>query len=125
MNALSYACTRCTDPHVFQAILAKGPDLNTAASGGRTALHFAALSGNTVALEVLLAQPSLNKNAQTFGLETPLMAAVKGGSVQTVALILNSGANPFQRNGLGQSALDIARTFKKDIITSSIEQAVS
>ena len=125
LNALSYACTRCVDPNIYQAILSRSPDINTRASGGKTALHFAAISGNTVALQILLAQPQLDKNAQTFGLETPLMAAVKGGSIQAVALILNSGANPFQKNGLGQSALDIARTFKKDQITNSIEQAVS
>ena len=71
------------------------------ASGGRSALHFAALSGNTVALQVLLQLPQLDKNAQTYGLETPLMSAVQGGSIQAVALLLNSGANPFQKNGLG------------------------
>ena len=50
LNALSFACTRCVDPNVFQAILSKNPDLNRRASGGRTALHFAAISGNQVAL---------------------------------------------------------------------------
>ena len=71
------------------------PNVNARASGGRTALHFASLSGNTVALQVLLARPDLDKNAQTLGLETPLMLAVKGGSIQGVALLLNSGVNPF------------------------------
>ena len=113
LSALSYACTRSTDPNIFQAILSKGPDVNVRASGGRSALHFASLSGNTVALQVLLARPDLDKNAQTLGLETPLMLAVKGGSVQAVALLLNSGVNPFQKNGMGQSALDIAQTLKR------------
>ena len=57
------------------------PDVNAKASGGRTALHFAALSGNQIALQILLQLPTLDKNAQTFGLETPLIAAVKGGSI--------------------------------------------
>ena len=46
LNALCYACTRSTDQNVFQAIISKNPDVNARASGGRTALHFAALSGN-------------------------------------------------------------------------------
>ena len=46
LTALSYACTRCTDQNIFQAILEKNPDVNARGSGGRTALHFAALAGN-------------------------------------------------------------------------------
>ena len=57
LNALSYACTRSTDQNVFQAILSKNPNVNQRASGGRTALHFAALSGNQVALTILLGLP--------------------------------------------------------------------
>ena len=44
-----------------------------------------------------------------MGLETPLMSAIRGGSVEALALLLNNGANPFSRNGLGESAIDIAR----------------
>ena len=50
LNALSYASTRSTEPAIFQIILSKNPDVNKRASGGRSALHFAALSGNCVAL---------------------------------------------------------------------------
>ena len=63
LPALSYACTRATDPQIFQLILEKNPDVNARASGGRSALHFASLSGNTVALQVLLQRPDLDKNA--------------------------------------------------------------
>ena len=52
------------------------------------------------------------------------MLAVKGGSVQAVALLLNSGVNPFQKNGMGQSALDISRTMKREDLISAISQAV-
>ena len=95
LTALSYACTRTTDTNIFQMILDKNPDVNLRACGGRTAIHFAAISGNQVALQILLGLPQLDKNAQTYGLETPLMCAVKGGSIHAVALLLNSGANPF------------------------------
>ena len=46
LTPLAFACTRSVNPEVFQAILAKNPDVNARSSGGRTALHFAALAGN-------------------------------------------------------------------------------
>ena len=51
------------------------------------------------------------KNAQSIGLETPLMSSVRGGSVEAVAILLNGGVNPFHTNGLGQSALDLAKNY--------------
>lgn len=125
LSALAYACTRATDPALFEAILSRNPDVNQRASGGRSALHFASLSGNTVALQILLARPELDKNAQTAGLETPLMLAVKGGSIQAVAVLLNSGVNPFQQSGLGQTALHIAKSMKRQDLSTAIEQAVT
>ena len=47
-------------------------------------------------------------DAKTIGLETPLMFAVRGGSLQVLARLLNVSANPFMLNGMGQSALDLA-----------------
>ena len=54
------------------------------------------------------------------------MSAVRGGSVDVVAVLLNSGVNPFHTNGLNQSALDIAKIYwPKTSIAYCIEEAIS
>ena len=110
LPALSFACSWTTDQEVFDLIMSRNPDVNFQSSGGKTPLHLSAINGNTVAMQNLMNHPDLDKNCQTFGLETPLMCAIRGGSVDALAVLLNNGANPFARNGLGQSALDISRT---------------
>ena len=83
----------------------------------QTALHYAASAGNSKALSKLIgyAEDNLDDtedffNGQTTGLEDSLMFAVKSNDVQAVGELLNAGCNVFQRNGFGQSALDIARS---------------
>lgn len=111
MTALSAACTLLVnndDAPIFATILQKGADINFIDSAGRTPLHIAARSGNVLAVHILISQPTIQKNALTYGLETPLHMAVRSGCVNTLALVLNGGCNPFYYNGLGHSALDIA-----------------
>jgi ankyrin repeat protein len=88
-------------------------------------LHIAARNGNQVAIHILLAQPTIAKDQLTNALETPLHQAVRSGCVQTLALLLNGGCNPFYYNGMGQSALDIARLeFDQPNFRISIEAAI-
>ena len=54
------------------------------------------------------------------------MSAVRGGSVEAVAILLNGGVNPFHTNGLGQSAMDLAKIYwPRTAIPYCIEQAIS
>ena len=68
------------------------------------------------AIEVILSLPQKNIEAQTNGLETPLMCAVRGQSVNSVASLLNAGANPFIKNGLGETAIEIAKMLRSAFI---------
>ena len=55
------------------------------------------------------------------------MFAIRGGSVDALAVLLNNGANPFSRNGLGQNALDISRTVDsqhQQMLSGCIEKAI-
>ena len=67
----------------------------------------------------------------TIGGMTPLMLAVESGNRETVALCLNASCNPFARNALNESALDLAEKFSheqrheyptmKDLISEAIQ----
>ena len=62
LTALMFACTRSVNLQLFQLLLQRGPDVNKRGQGGKTALHFAAISGNIVALQLVLKVPSVDKN---------------------------------------------------------------
>ena len=67
----------------------------------------------------------MERNAVTNGMETPLMCAVRSGSIDCLALLLNSGLNPFHLNALGQDVLTLANVLHPTgFMTSCIEQAI-
>ena len=108
LTAFAYACSWSTNVDIFRLLLDRGADINAADLTGKMPVHHAALAGNVPALEVILELAQKDIEAQTNGLETPLMCAVRGQSVTSVATLLNGGSNPFIKNGLGETAQDIA-----------------
>ena len=54
-------------------------------------------------------------DAVTISGTTPLMSAVESGHIQVVAEGLNNNLNPFLRDGLGRTALDIATKYSDSL----------
>ncbi|KAJ3092462.1 hypothetical protein HK102_007086 [Quaeritorhiza haematococci] len=76
---------------------------------GRTALHFAASTGNIQCLDLLLRQPNINVNAQDFSGNTALHLAAACSEANCVQLLLTAGANPFIKNLQGYRPIDYAK----------------
>ena len=101
-------------------------------SNKNTALHEAANVGNDEACALLLEQDLLNKGEKTSQEETvpireskniygntPLFAACRSGSVQTVKTLLDHNANVNAKNHLGSSVLHLCAFLTKKTETSS------
>ena len=96
-------------------ILQLNPDLDARDNVGRTALHFAAKAGNLGAFRVLVELEDVEIDAVTVSGTTPLMSAVESGHIQVVAEGLNNNLNPFLRDGLGRTAMDIATKYSDSL----------
>lgn len=62
--------------------------------------------------ELIIKKDSSLVNKRSVRSETPLMAAARYGSPQSIQLLLKSGADPTLRNKKGQTAKDLARESK-------------
>lgn len=121
-NALMIAAYKGNLPAV-ETLLAKGASVNRP---NWTALHYAASSGATKIVELLL-RAGANPNALSPNKTTPLMMAAGGGHASTVKLLLDNGANATLRNEVGMTALEFTdhfdnKNFVEDVI-SQIKQA--
>ncbi len=88
------------------------PDQTT--RNGRTALHFAASSGNLGALEELLkhgADPNISDEFQ----RTPLHLAIYGGFSKCIAVLMKFNAATKMLDGYGYSSLDWAALYEPQL----------
>lgn len=99
---------------VCQKLIARDADVN---KPGWTPLHYAATGGHIPVMRLLLENHAYIDAASPNG-STPLMMAAKYGSASAVQLLLEVGADPSLKNGLGLSAIDFARTAQR---TDSVE----
>lgn len=102
-----------------QKLLARGAQVNRA---GWTPLHYAA-SGPQPQLLTLLLEKGAAINARSPNGTTPLMMASRYGNEDGAHLLLNRGADARQRNDLGLSAVDFARTGGREKLAEKLEQA--
>lgn len=80
-------------PKIITLLLAYKADPMLTNDFGATALHIAALQGNTEAMEALLVAPGIEVDARDKYQHTPLMYASENGHVPAAQLLLDNKAN--------------------------------
>uniref|UniRef100_A0A914WBN3 VPS9 domain-containing protein n=1 Tax=Plectus sambesii TaxID=2011161 RepID=A0A914WBN3_9BILA len=104
-------CKRCCGELPEETVTTSTFDVNCViAPRSRTALHVAAMLGETKVVNALLRCDACVDVVDQFGL-TPLHMACHGGSQSCTLLILHTGANPIALDERGETALHIAAKF--------------
>jgi ankyrin repeat protein len=104
-------CVGDNDKQAVKLFIEAGFDVNTPADTGITALHIAAMKGNTDIVKTLLehgANPNAVVASGSEKSSTPLMAAAMCGDVEALKLLLDKGAEVNAKDGNGWVALDFA-----------------
>jgi ankyrin repeat protein len=88
--------------------------------GGWTALHLAAHYGQSKIVQELIAKGAdLNALSKNGEANTPLMAAVAGGDIGIVGMLLEAGADPLKLDASGKfHAVRLAEVDKKPEISA-------
>jgi ankyrin repeat protein len=93
---------------IAELLLAGGADFKAKDSEGKTALHYAAASGNVEVLELLISKGvAVNDKDTRYG-RTPLYRAAYSADVKTVAVLLDKGADITARDAEGLQAIHAA-----------------
>src|SRR5687768_12960494 len=96
------------DVAAVRELLKKGVDVNEAQGDGTTALHWAAIKGNTELAQMLIFAGANLRATTRLGGYTPLYLAAKGGHSAIVAALLAAGADPKATTTNGTTPLMIA-----------------
>lgn len=79
---------------VKRVLKTKTFDINEKDSNGKNYFHYAAFSDDAALMEILVSQPKICLNFQSYTLKmAPLMIATKNGSASVVRVLLKAGAN--------------------------------
>jgi ankyrin repeat protein len=105
---------------VCKDLIARNADVN---KPGWTPLHYAATGGHSKVVELLLDNHAYI-DATSPNASTPLMLAAKYGTIEVVRQLLEAGADPLLKNGLGLTAIDFATQVQRDDIVRIIAAAV-
>lgn len=106
------------DVATVKALLDKEAEPNNT---GWTALHYAAAIGNNEIVQMLL-DASAYIDAGSPNNTTPIMMAARAGKIETVKLLLDSGADVTLKNDVGMNAIDLAKKFDHDDIAEGLTQ---
>ena len=102
------AAAQSRDVAAVRTLLKQGADVNAAQGDGMTALHWAALNGETELVSMLL-YAGANWRAMTrLGGYLPIHLAAHAGAAPIVELLLNAGADVGVRTSTGATALMLA-----------------
>ena len=111
------------DSKYLSLILEKQGDPNKQDENLNTPLHFATESSRTENAKILIKFQAL-VNIQNIHGNPPLWAAVydSGGSIETIKVLLEHGADPNVKNKTGKSSLDFAREIGFQQVVELIEK---
>ena len=113
---------KARDVAAVKALLKSGADVNAAQGDGMTALHWAAMNGDTAMVQMLLSAGANIRATTRLGAITPLHMASQGGHAQVVAALIAAGADSNSATSTGASALMYAaRSGSADTVTKLVE----
>jgi ankyrin repeat protein len=101
--AIHRAVMRRNLPELAQA-LAEGEAVDALDKGGRTALFYAVMEGDSAIVEELI-RHGANPNAQDKNLETPLHFAAREYQLAAAKRLIEEGANPNAQDNHGNTPL--------------------
>jgi ankyrin repeat protein len=102
------AAAQSRDLATVRTLLKQGADVNAAQGDGMTALHWAALNGETELASMLLYAGANTRAMTRLGGYLPLHLAAQSGAAPIVELLLTAGADVSVRTSTGATALMLA-----------------